>query len=87
MTISREQSYVDDGEIASIIRYSNYIRKDDVFLPLSIDIDRPMEGYTLSMEFRDWKVDPKLPEEAFVLVPPPGAQHVYLGGKEGNGIR
>jgi outer membrane lipoprotein-sorting protein len=49
-----------------------------LILPLSVRIERPVDKYMLSMQFKAWRVNPDLPDTAFVLMPPEGAQRVIL---------
>ncbi len=84
LAVVRQQTYEADGEIASIIRYSNLTRTDGTVLPLSVLIERPIDGYSLDMEFKSWRLNPQLPEDAFVLAPPPGAQRIRLVEKRPN---
>ena len=82
LTISRQVMYGDEGKISGVIKYSNPVIVEGVFLPLSIYIDRPLDGYSLDMQFKDWRVNPDLPADAFVKTPPPGAQVVPLREKQ-----
>jgi outer membrane lipoprotein-sorting protein len=82
LTISRQQIFLEDGQMASDIVYSNVISVDGFSLPLKIYLDRPLDGYTLNMEFKTWEVNKDLPDNAFVLTPPPGAQVVHLKEKD-----
>ena len=66
---------MEEGQIASDILYSNMTRVEDLHLPLRIHIDRPLDGYALNLEFKDWRINrDDLPDNAFVLTPPPKAQ-------------
>jgi hypothetical protein len=76
LTIARQQVYGEDDKIVSDITYSNEMPVNGLSLPLKIHIDRPVDGYALDMEFKSWRVNPDLPDNAFVLTPPPGAQIV-----------
>jgi outer membrane lipoprotein-sorting protein len=76
LTIARQQVYQEEGRIASDITYSEMTQSGGFALPLKIRIDRPLDGYTLDMQFRNWRINPELPDNAFVLPPPAGAQVV-----------
>jgi hypothetical protein len=78
LTIARQQVFTDEGQIASDIVYSNEMRVEGFSLPQRIRIDRPLDAYSLDVEFKSWRVNPDLPENAFVLMPPPGAQIIHL---------
>ena len=76
LTVARQQIYQEDGRIMSDVTYADFVLSDGLALPLKIRIDRPLDGYTLDMEFKNWRVNPELPENAFILPPPSGAQIV-----------
>jgi len=76
LTVKRQQVYRDEGHVVSDITYSGELFVDSYHLPGKIHIDRPMDGYALDMEFKAWRVNPDLPEDAFILTPPEGAQIV-----------
>jgi hypothetical protein len=80
LTISRQQIYSDDGQIISDISYSRTGLVEGHTLPLSMHIDRPLDGYALDLEFKSWRINPDLPE--FVLTPPDGAQIIHLKDKK-----
>lgn len=82
LTITRQRTYESTGELASIIHYSKLFSVEGPMLPLSIGIERPPDGYSLDLEFKNWRVNPQLPDDAFILTPPPGAQRIYLREKE-----
>jgi hypothetical protein len=81
LTIARQQAYLQDGRLESDITYSNGIRADGFSLPDKIHIDRPLDDYSLDIVFKKWSVNPKLPEDAFTMLPPPKAQIIYLEKK------
>ncbi len=76
LTVERQQVYQEEGLVVSDITYSGEVIADSHRLPGKIHIDRPMDGYALELEFRAWRVNPDLPEDAFILTPPEGAQIV-----------
>ena len=81
LTLARHKTYLEDGQLLSDIKYSGEIQIDGFSLPLKIHIDRPTDGYTLDMEFKKWSVNPELPDEVFLMKPPPGAQVIALRQK------
>ncbi len=81
LVIVLRQDYEDGGRFAGSVQYSNRVRVDGLSLPLSIRLERPLDGYTLEMRFRDWRLNSVLPENAFVRTPPAGAQVVHLNEK------
>jgi outer membrane lipoprotein-sorting protein len=78
LTISRQQIYLDDGQLESDIAYSDMALIDGLYMPHKIHIDRPLDGYALDMEFKSWRINPVLPDNAFVLTPHAGAQIIPL---------
>jgi outer membrane lipoprotein-sorting protein len=82
LAIALQQSYESSGALASTVHYANLVAVDTLMLPLSIKIDRPLDGYSLDLEVKDWRLNPRLPENAFTLLPPPGARRIQLKEKE-----
>lgn len=82
LAVARQELYDGSGRIESDISYSRLTAVGDFMLPLSVKIDRPVDGYSLDMEFKDWRVNPQLPQNAFEFTVPEGAQHVELKEKE-----
>jgi len=80
LAIARQQIFQEDGQIVSDIQYSGMERINDVFLPLKIHMDRPLDGYALNMEFKSksWRANLELPDSAFIQTPPGGAQIIHL---------
>ena len=77
----KEETFTEAGAVAGIVRYENFSESDGVLLPLSIQIERPLDGYELELQFRSWRVNPELPESSFALKPPPGAERIILKEK------
>jgi len=80
-TVSRQHTFRERGELASVIHYSQYMQLEDVQLPQAIRLERPADGYSLLLQFKTWRLNPELPEAAFVLAPPGGAERVELKAK------
>ncbi len=85
LAVSRQEMFDDMGRVVSNVSYSRLTPSGSWLLPLSIRIDRPEDGYSLDLEFRDWRVNPELPPNAFELVAPEGAQRVELKEKGRSG--
>lgn len=81
MMVARQRTYLPDGAVESLIEYSNWQDAGGVPLPLDVRIDRPHDGYSLELRLKEWKLNPELPADAFVLNPPPGAVRVELREK------
>jgi hypothetical protein len=83
LTIARQQLFTEDGdgEVMSDIVYSKQITSDGFCLPLRIHIDRPLDGYSLDLEFDGWKVNPDPGLDAFELKQPQDSQVIRLREK------
>jgi hypothetical protein len=81
LTIARQQTYTGEGRIVSDVDYSNYAQFDGFPLPQKVHIDRPIDGYSLNMEFKSWRVNPSDLENGFALSPPQGAHIIPLREK------
>ncbi len=79
LTVARQQFYQEDGQITGDIEYTEMERINDFFLPLKIHIDRPIDEYALTLEFtrKSWRINVGLPDNAFILKPPEGAQIIH----------
>jgi outer membrane lipoprotein-sorting protein len=78
---ARQVIYEDDGRVASRIFYLK-MSAGTLPLPLSLRIERPLDSYSMDMEFSSWKLDPSLPANAFTLTPPEGVQVIQLKEKQ-----
>lgn len=78
LAVARMETFAGDGTRTSIVDYSEFAETEGFVLPLSVRIERPTDKYMLSMQFKAWRVNPDLPDTAFVLTPPEGAQLVTL---------
>jgi len=78
LTIARQQVFDDEGQVISDITYSDPIQMADFSMPQQMHIERPIDGYTLDLSFKNWRINPELDGEAFQLQPPPGAKVVML---------
>ena len=68
LAISRMQSFDDAGRLVGDINYSEMTLVGGVYLPLKMDIDRPEDGYSLTLEFANgsWGINSGLDEGSFV---------------------
>jgi hypothetical protein len=83
MTLSRQCTFGEKGQIISDILYSDMIFKDGFALPLRIRIDRPEDGYAMEIQFEgdSWTVNSDIRDDAFILTPPEGARIISLTEK------
>ncbi len=85
LSVARQEMFDDGGRIVSDITYSRLTALGAWLLPLSVRINRPEDGYSLDLEFKDWRVNPELPPNVFELTAPEGAQRVELKEKGRSG--
>lgn len=83
LAVARQQRYAEDGKIISDVRYSHVTQADGFLFPLTIDMDRPLDGYSLKLEFEDLRINPDINSNSFVIIHP-GAEEVPLIEKRGN---
>lgn len=86
LAVARMETFAEDGAKTSTVDYSDFVETEGFVLPLAVRMERPADRYLLSLQFKAWRVNPDLPDSAFVLTPPDGAQHVVLkeGGRSQN---
>ena len=72
LTISRQRIFNDDGQVVSDIHYSDPEQIDKYTLPGKINIERPLDGYTLELEIKDWVVNSVFKDDTFSLEPVEG---------------
>lgn len=85
MAIVRQQFFLEDGQMDSDIEYSDFEQIDGFSLPLKIHMDRPLDGYAVTLEHKrkSRRINNGLPDNAFILKPPEGAKIVHLKEKTG----
>ena len=81
LVVVKQETFAPDGTVESVIGYSDFGMADGVRLPFSVSIDRPGDGYSLDLNFKTWKLNPALEDDAFTLNPPPRATLVRLKEK------
>jgi outer membrane lipoprotein-sorting protein len=80
LAVTRQELFDDRGRIISDITYAQLAPVGDMLLPFAIKIERPLDGYSLEMQIKDWRVNPELEPKAFEFAPP-GAQRIELNEK------
>ncbi len=80
LAVTRQELFDDGGRVVSDITYAQLAPVGDMLLPFAIKIERPVDGYSLDMQFKDWRVNPELEPKDFEFTPP-GAQRVELKEK------
>ena len=70
----RQISYDESGSIATDTHYGDYEDFDGSALPATIQIWCPQQEYSVSLRMVKLTVNESLPEDKFVLEPPPGVR-------------
>lgn len=74
LTISRQRIFNGAGQVVSDIHYSDPEQIDKYTLPGKINIERPLDGYTLELEVKDWVVNSVFKDDTFSLEPVEGVK-------------
>lgn len=78
LTLFRQRVYDDEGRgrIVGNILYSDVAQYEKYTMPRKIRIERPLDGYNLDLEFKDWKINPVIKDEKFDLQPLEGVKQI-----------
>lgn len=80
--LPHEQSLYDrQGRLVTFARYENFADYNGVSSPAIVSIQRPIEGYGITLSMVKLDVNVPLTDEQFVLTQPPGSQLVNLDTK------
>jgi len=82
LTISRLQLYGPGGVLLEDVDYADYRDFQGVTYPAQITLDRPAEGYSLSITLEKATFNQPIPPEKFILKKPPDATLIELGGAQ-----
>jgi hypothetical protein len=74
LKLTRLEIRNDEGELATMARYSEWADYGDKLFPTKAVIDRPIDGYTLAITFLKPGIDEPPTENAFDLQPPDGVE-------------
>lgn len=75
----RLRIYDQQGNVATDAHYEDYKDFTGTSFPATIEIDRPREGYDMTLHILKLDVNRTLTDEQFALEQPPGAEVVHLG--------
>ena len=78
LRVSRKQLFGEEGVVETDVSYSLYENIDGIGFPKQIEIQRPVEDYTVLINVQSAQLNLELEEEAFVLIDPPGAELIDL---------
>jgi outer membrane lipoprotein-sorting protein len=77
--LPHEQSIYDrQGRLVTFARYENFGEYSGVMFPAIVSIQRPIEGYGMTLSFVKLDVNVPLTDEQFVLTQPPGSQLINV---------
>jgi hypothetical protein len=87
MAIVRQQFFLEDGRVECDVKYSEMEQTNGFNLPLKIHMDRPLDGYELTMQIRgrSWRINSGLKDGDFILPTPEKAEIIHLNEKTKNG--
>jgi outer membrane lipoprotein-sorting protein len=80
LSIARLQLYGAGGVLLEDVSYSSYHDYQGIRYPDEITLNRPEEGYTLTITMEKAAFNQPIPPEKFVLKRPPNSVLVQLGG-------
>ena len=81
----RQRIYDEQGNVATDARYENYRDHDGANFPSRIEIERPQEGYDITLTIVKLELNKGLTTEQFALQQPPGAEILRLDKKPSKG--
>jgi outer membrane lipoprotein-sorting protein len=74
----RQQIYDQQGNVVTDAHYQVYKEYSGIRFPTTIEIERPREGYDITLSILKLEVNRALTDEQFALAQPPGAEVVHL---------
>ena len=74
----RQQIYDQQGNVVTDARYQNYKDYSGIEFPSTIEIERPREGYDITLSILKLEMNRPLTDDQFALEQPPGAEVVHL---------
>jgi outer membrane lipoprotein-sorting protein len=75
----RQRIYDQQGNVATDAHYLDYKDFDGRSFPNTIEIERPREGYDITLRMVKLEINKPLTDDQFALEAPPGAEVVHLG--------
>ena len=78
--LPHEQSIYDrQGRLVTFVRYENFTDYSGISFPAIVSIQRPIEGYAITISMVKVDMNVPLTDEQFVLMQPPGSQLINVG--------
>ena len=78
LSVVRQKLFGDYGQVTSDITYREFKNFDGVSFPTEINLKRPQEDYSLTIQVTKAKINEELQNEKFILEKPPTAELVDL---------
>lgn len=79
--------YNRQGQLATFARYENFVKTGDILFPNIISIQRPLEGYSMTLSITKLDVNVPLTDEQFVLTQPPGSELINMDTKSSAAVQ
>src|SRR5215469_1668000 len=80
----RQIIYNAQGQAVTDASYENFQNYGGVYFPQTVNVARPIEGYTVQLTFNKLNMNQALKDDQFVLDQPPGSKVINLDQKNGN---
>lgn len=74
--------YNRESQLITRAHYENFTDHNGILFPEIVDIQRPVEGYTITLSVVSLTVNPPLTDQQFVLSQPPGSKLVDIDSQE-----
>jgi outer membrane lipoprotein-sorting protein len=75
----RQLIYDEAGKLATDVRYGDYKDYDGIMFSTQTEIERPQEGYDITLNVLKLELNKPLTDDQFELAQPEGAEVVHLG--------
>jgi outer membrane lipoprotein-sorting protein len=75
----RQLIYDQQGNVVTDAKYDKYKDFDGTLFPTSVEIERPLEDYDITLNILKLELNKALKDDQFALEQPPGAEVVHLG--------
>ena len=78
LQLARFEIRNEEGELETTARYDGWADSAEALFPETVVIDRPIDGYTLTVKFLEPGINEPPTENAFVLEPPDGVDVEHI---------
>jgi outer membrane lipoprotein-sorting protein len=78
LQVSRKQVFGKEGRIEVDAQYTGYQPMNGISFPQNVELQLPLQDYTVKMEFQKTTLNESVPEDAFTLPQPEGAKLVQV---------